>query len=119
MKERRQFHRVAQTLEGRYRVSGEFTSAVKPMTLLNLGAGGVRFRGSELLEKHQMIEIEAAVPGLRGTLVVKGRVAWSAMRASGVAETGAEFMEISPDQRFQIDKIVQFFRGASQAPPAA
>ena len=90
------------------------------MTLLNLSAGGLRFRAEEVLEKNTLLAIDVKIPGLREQITIKGRVAWSTMHASGVVETGVEFLDVSPDQQFQIDNIVQFFqpRGSSSPPPS-
>ena len=86
------------------------------MTLLNLSAGGARFRSEEQLEKNSLLEIEVKLSGLREGLRIKGRVAWSTLHASGVAETGVEFLDVSPDQQYRIDSIVQFFRSTMPKP---
>ena len=116
MRERRSFHRMDQVVEGRYRVSGHFSALGSAMTLLNFSAGGARFRSQEQLEKNTLLEIEVKISGLRDALHVKGYVVWSTLRASGVAETGVEFLDVSPDQQYQIDSIVQFFRSTMPKP---
>ncbi|MBI4341606.1 MAG: PilZ domain-containing protein [Candidatus Omnitrophica bacterium] len=121
MRERRDFHRITQAIEGRYRASGHFGALGASMTLVNLSAGGLRFRSEEQLEKDALLEVEVKIPGFREPLIIKGRVAWSTLQASGVVETGVEFLNVSPDLRCQIDSVIQFFRPHGQAgpPPAA
>ena len=90
------------------------------MTLLNLSAGGLRFRAEEVMEQDALLEIDVTIPGLREQITIKGRVAWSTLHASGVAETGVEFLDVSPERQFQIDRLMQFFRprGPLSPPPS-
>lgn len=117
MRERRDFHRIPQAVEGRYRVSGHFGALGSSMTLVNISAGGLRFRSEEQLEKNALLEVEMKIPSFREPLIVKGRVAWSTLQASGVAETGVEFLDVPPEIRYRIDSIVQFFRPQGQPKP--
>ena len=115
-RDRREFHRIPETIEGRYRVSGDFSGLGRPMTILNFSASGLRFCADELIEQETMLELEAKIPGLRNLLRVKGQVVWSVLRTPGVAEMGVEFMDVSPEQQYQLDSIVEFFRGSSRPP---
>lgn len=119
-RDRRAFHRVPEIIEGRYRVSGHFSALGLAMNILNFSAGGLRFRADELLEDNTVLEIEAKFPGFRDVLIVKGQVIWSFLRAPGVAEMGVAFIDVSPEQQYQLDTIVEFFRssGRQPSPPA-
>ncbi len=113
MRERRDFHRVPQPIEAKYRVSGNLGVTWAVGTLVNISAGGVRFRAEELIEKGAFVEVEAKVPGLREVLTVKGIVVWSSLQASGVAEMGVEFSEVTLQQQYQIDNLVSFLRSSA------
>lgn len=121
MRERRQFHRIPQPIEARYRVSGDLGLAWAKGNLVNISASGLRFRAEELLEKGAMVEIEAKMPGLKEVLALKGMVVWSSLQASGVAEMGVEFSEVSVQQQYQIDSLVSFLRssGTQRTPPSS
>ena len=112
MRERRKFHRIPQPIDARYRVSGDFGLAWAKGNLVNISATGLRFRAEELLEKGAMVEIEAKMPGLKELLIVRGMVVWSSLQASGVAEMGIEFYEVSVPQQYQIDNLVSFLRSS-------
>lgn len=109
-RERRKFHRVSESLEGRCRASGQLSALGAAITILNFSAGGLRFRGEELHEKDAFLEIETQMPGMKDKLLLKAQVAWSSLHASGVVETGVEFLDVTGDQQYQIDNLVAFFR---------
>lgn len=113
MRERRHFHRIPQPIEAKYRVCGHLGTSWAVGTLVNISAGGMRFRAEELLEKGALVEIEAKVPGLREVLAVKGMVVWSSLQASGVAEMGVEFSGVTEQQQHQIDNFVNFLRSSA------
>jgi len=119
-KERRLFPRVPQPIDARYRLTDEMGTSWHAITLINISAGGVRFRTEEPIEPGAPIELQVQLPGLREPLVLRGQAVWSTLQASGVTETGVEFLSVTPEQQFQIDNVVQFLRtsGPSSAPPA-
>ncbi len=116
VRERRSFPRVPQPFEARFRLSGELDFSWHAITLVNLSAGGLRFRSHELLDQGALVDVQVQLPGIREPVVMNGRVVWSSMQASGVAETGVELLNASPELQIQIDSIVQFLRSAG--PPA-
>ena len=118
MRNRRDFHRVTQPVTGRYRLSNQIVAPWTSITIINLSAGGLRFRGEELLEQDAPIEVETHVPGMSAVLFVKGRVAWSSLQASGVTETGVQFLDVTIEQKFRIDKMVEFLRSTAPPPQA-
>lgn len=123
MRERRHFHRVPQPIDARYRVSGGLGSGWATGTLVNISASGLRFRAEEQLDKGVSVEIEAKVPGIKDILALKGLVVWSSLQASGVAEMGIEFLDVTVQQQFQIDSLVSFLRSSATQrelpPPSA
>lgn len=111
-KERRQYLRTPHTCDARYRVAGSFSEAWGTVTVLNLGAGGVRFRTADGgLEPAVLLDLMLSVPGVEGTLTVQGRAAWTAMPAAGVIEAGVEFLDLSSEQAAVLDRLVSFLRG--------
>lgn len=109
-KERRSFPRVPQPFEARYRLTDEMGASWHAMTLVNISAGGVRFRTDQLIEQDTPLQIQVQLPGMREALVVSGHAVWSTLQASGVMEIGVEFLNVTPDQQLQIDNVVQFLR---------
>ena len=120
-KERRNFPRVPQPFEARFRLAGELDFSWHAITLINLSAGGVRFRTHEPAEKGALVEVQVHLPGMREPMVLNGRVVWSSMQASGVAESGVELLDATPELQMQIDSIVRFLRGTTPPtePPAS
>ncbi len=111
-RERRHFPRIPQAFDARSRPSGEFGSGWETITVVNLGAGGIRFRSQDArLALGSLLDISLSIPGLQEALVLEGRVAWSDMQASGVTEHGVEFIRLSPKHQAQIDQLVGFLKG--------
>ena len=106
-KERRQFRRVHHEIAVRYHTYG-WGESWKTATLLNLSAGGIRFRSDELLEPGSQIELQIALPNAAGVLTVHGRVIWSQSVAAQVHEHGVEFAEATPEQQERLDELVRF-----------
>jgi hypothetical protein len=53
---------------------------------------------------------------MKDLLIIKGQVVWSRLQASGVVETGVEFLELTPELQFQLDNVIQFLRTAVPPP---
>jgi len=108
MRERRKFPRVPQPLGVQYRKIGELPAMWVTAQILNLSAGGLRFRGEETLAAGTLLEIQMALPDAREPLLIQCRVIWCQTQASGVTETGVGFSELSPEVQVRIDEMVQF-----------
>lgn len=106
--ERRQFTRADQPFDARCRVYGEMIESWRVITTLNISGAGMRFRNDESLPVGTVMELEIALPCLREPLIVRGQVVWSTSVASGVAEHGAEFINVTLAQSEQIDQLVKF-----------
>lgn len=109
-REQRQFHRVPHEVEVHYRLMNELTASWRTVTLINLSAGGLRFRDDEALETGVPLELRLQLPGVNEPLNLKGRVIWSQLQASGVIEVGVGFLEVVAAHQMQIDNVVQFLR---------
>jgi c-di-GMP-binding flagellar brake protein YcgR len=117
--ERRGFSRVPVPFDVRYRIYGELGESWRAMTTLNISAGGMRFRSGDLIEIGSHLEVQIALPSAAVPLVVQARVAWSQLLGSGVSENGAQFTNLTPEQREQIDGLVRFLMKTSPLPPPA
>ena len=106
--ERRRFSRVPQAFDAQYRLMGELMESWRKIRTLNLSAGGMRFRSAALLEIGEWLEVQLTLPGIHEPTILRGRVVWSRMQASGVVENGMEFVDLSPEQQLQIDQLVEF-----------
>lgn len=109
-RERRKFTRVHQPFEVKYRYAGQFAESWSTATTLNISAGGLRFISPDRLEVKETLEVQIQLPSVREALRLKARVAWSQAQASGVAENGVEFLEVTPEQQVKIDELVRFLR---------
>ena len=106
--ERRQFSRADQPFEARGRIYGELTESWHTITTLNISATGMRFRSNDTLPLGTVLELEINLPCLREPLMVRGQIVWSRAVASGVAENGAVFINVSIGQAEQVDQLVKF-----------
>lgn len=115
-RERRKFYRVPHVFEVRYRLLNELTASWRTVTLVNLSAGGLRFRDSEMLEKEALLDLQLQLPSIREPLHLKGYVVWYQLQASGVNEVGVAFVDVTTQEQLQIDNVVQFLRKST--PPS-
>ena len=108
-RERRRFSRIWQQFDAKYRLYGELTEGWNQIQTLNLSAGGMRLKSVDLLEVGAELEVQLQVPYTSERLILRGRVMWSELQASGVVENGIEFTKITPDQQVKVDGLVKFF----------
>ncbi len=115
-RERRRFGRAEQPFEAQYRLVGQLMESWRKIRTINLGAGGMRFTGEDLLEAGAPLELRIELPMIQQPLMIRGCVVWSQSHGGGVVESGAEFVEVNPAQQAQIDALVVFLKRS--APPA-
>lgn len=115
-RERRRFFRVPIPFDAKYRFFGELTQGWRTVRTLNLSAGGMRFKSSDLLDVGGFVEVQIQLPSEREPLMLRGRIVWSQAQASGVTENGLEFLEATPQQQAKIDELVDFLKKGI-APP--
>ena len=114
-RERRHFPRVSQPFGVQYRRSSELGDVWHAVQTLNLGAGGIRFRDTELLNIGDELDLQIQLPSAQEVLTVRGCVAWSQLEASGVTDTGVAFVEATERQQQAVDNLVQFLRKSEPA----
>ena len=107
-RERRRFSRVPEAFRVQYRVFGDLGESWRAVTTLNLSAGGIRFRGADPLEVGTPVSLRVQLPGAAQPVTLRGQVVWSQMQASGVTESGVEFLDVGLEQRALIDQVVGF-----------
>lgn len=111
--ERRHFPRVREPFTIQYRRSGEVVSSWSRVTVINLSAGGLRFRcADESLEAGAPLQIQVTLPGFREPMTLKALVVWNQLHASGVTEVGAEFQDLGIKQQLMIDRLVGFLKAS-------
>jgi c-di-GMP-binding flagellar brake protein YcgR len=108
--ERREFPRVREPFRVEYRCLTDLGVTRRPVTTVNLSAGGLRLRSSDALEVDTLLEIAIKLPGAREPILLRGRVVWCELAASGVSELGVEFYDVTMEQRIQLDTLVHFMR---------
>ena len=109
--ERRRFPRASQPFDAHCRPR-EMGDAWIPVTVLNLSANGVRFRNEHPFALGAEMEFKFQPTGFLKPLVVRGRVVWHEMQASGVVEHGIELRDVSVEQQQQLDHLVRFLTHA-------
>ena len=106
--ERRRFPRIQQTLTVQCRPHGSLAASWRPVTMVNISAVGIRLLSEQPLESDETFDLQVTLPGSAAPLLIQGRAAWTRMQASGVTESGVEFVNMTSDQQAQIDTLVQF-----------
>ena len=109
MRELRRFPRVPYAVDAKYHRAGVGESW-RAVRVVNLSAGGIRVLTEELLNLGEILELRIQLTGVRGPLVLHGRVAWRQMQAAGVTEHGLGFIDVTPSQQEQIDGLVCFLK---------
>ena len=107
-RERRKFPRAVEPLEAHVRIEGDLAATWTPVTVVNLSAGGVRFRVAQAMNPGSRLRMKIRLPGVPQLLELCGGVVWNQMQASEVVEHGVEFSDLTPRQQAQIDQLVSF-----------
>ncbi len=72
----------------------------------DINTSGLMLETGCLLKKNDLVQLPLALPGSEKILHMEGRVCWVEEDAAGV-KAGLEFMDLSQDQREQIDRYLQ------------
>ena len=107
-KDRRQFPRISEMVDVKYRIAGDLASSWVSVTTTNLSAGGMRFRNVTPLEPNTQLILQFTLPGTPKPISVNAMVIWKEMQASGVSESGVEFADLKENERRQVDQFVTF-----------
>lgn len=111
--ERRRDPRVEHCHAIRYRPSG---ATGKPFeawldgVMTDLSAGGLRLTGTYPFETGDRVEVELLLPIRPDPFLFVGEVRWHKPVAADLSEYGMVFVEVSPEQQFELDGLVQFLR---------
>ena len=93
----------------RYRTTGGPVNEWVRVTMINLSAGGIRFRcGGEPLQAGTPLEIEIMLSGLPQPMTLPAAIVWNQLQASGVTEVGAQFQTLDMSQQLLIDRLAGF-----------
>ena len=106
--ERRQFPRIWEMVDVKYRIAGDISTSWVSVMTTNLSAGGMRFRNVTPLEPGTQLSLQFSLPGMAKPINVNGAVISKEMQASGVSESGIEFTDLKDDERRQVDQFVAF-----------
>lgn len=108
--ERRQFNRAPEELQARCRHCGAMESTWRPITTLDLSAGGMRFQSEDAFEPGGLLEIELPMPHGAKRFVLRSRLLWTKARSPSEAEHGVEFVDVRETEQLQLDALVDFLR---------
>ena len=107
--ERRRSPRIPQSFQVHCRARGGLSESWRPLRTLDISATGLRVRSEEPFELLSTMDVRLPMPDLGELLEVRGRVAWTKTLPSGMAEMGIEFVDVSPEQRAQLDEMIRSF----------
>jgi hypothetical protein len=101
--DRRRFPRVPSVSALLVRTLGaEDTEALS--TTKSLGGGGCMFVYHTAVGVGSAVELAITVHGR--VLKARGKVAWEAVKGPGWVEIGVEFLEVAPEDRPALDKLL-------------
>ena len=107
--EHRRFDRIQETFTLRCRHLGSLSETWRPVVMIDISAGGLSFRGEELYQDGQQLDLEIMLPRYRTPLRLQARVLRCRPLPDAV-ESAAEFLDVTLDQQAEIDELVQFLR---------
>ncbi len=105
--ERRKDPRANVWLPVRYRLLPESRVLWDNGTVTDFSAGGLRLLCDRRIEPESQVEFELNPTKRERAYVLRGTVMWVKPSAAG-CECGVMFIDVSPDQQFELDEIVQF-----------
>lgn len=86
------------------------------IAVVDLSAGGLRFHSRESLGLGELIDVRIRLPNLAKPLALRARVVRRGSPGPGGRECAAEYLDVTPDQRAEIDELVQFLRTRPPSP---
>ena len=105
--ERRGRLRIKQPFHATYRQVGGSAPSWCSMSAVNLSLTGARFRSPQRLEPGCLLELAVLSPKALHPFLLRARVAWNKAYPSGILEYGTEFVDVTPDQERQLEKLVE------------
>jgi hypothetical protein len=85
-------------------------------TIVDLSAGGFRLTTTQALDEGVKLEFEIRLPGRAGPYVLYGQIVWTKDIAVDLKEYGVELVDITPDNKAELDELVQFLLKARLKP---
>ena len=105
--ERRNDQRVSVSLPVTYQLLGAPTRSPYTGRVVDISAGGLRLICDRPVELGERVDVAVNLPARTIPYQLPGRVVWVKPASSG-SECGVQFLDLSPDQRYELDEIVQF-----------
>jgi hypothetical protein len=117
--ERRRHPRIQEPVKFQYQSERDAAFRWLPATMINISAGGLRFRCMEdPPEERTGISLRVPVPDSQAPALLNAHVMWRQLQASGVMEAGAEFISLGFERRRLIERLVAVLSAASSKPDA-
>lgn len=109
---RREFPRAKVSTALKYREVNELGTNVHPGVLTDLNAGGLQFTGERRIESGARLELHLKLLSQSQPYRITGEIVWVRDARSGLTEYGVQFIDVTPDQQFEIDELVRFLMQA-------
>ena len=106
--DRREFHRAKVPTSIEYRIVEEQGVGFHQGILTDLNAGGLQFAGELSVELRTRLELRLQLPSRTKPYQFQGEVVWARPAHSSLTEYGVQFVDVTPDQQFEIDDLVRF-----------
>ena len=107
--DQRRFDRIPEAFTFRCRHFGSLSETWRPVVMIDMSAGGVSFRGEELYQDGQRLDLELILPRYPRPFRLQARVLRCHPLPDAV-ESAVEFLDVTLDQQAEIDELVQFLR---------
>jgi Tfp pilus assembly protein PilZ len=108
--EQRQFDRANSSFAVQCRRVAVPAELWQEALVVNFSAGGVGLQTGSAFGMGEQLEVEIRLPSAPAPLVVQGRVVRAEPPGAATFHYGLEFTDVTPDQRAEIDALVQFLR---------
>ena len=106
--ERREFPRAKVPTSIEYRITEEQGADLHPGVLTDLNASGLQFTGERPIESGTRLDLHVQLPSRTQPYQFQGEIVWVRETRSGLTEYGVQFVDVTPDQQFEIDALVRF-----------
>ena len=106
--DRRGFPRAKVPTAVEYRVTGELGSEWLLGVLVDLNARGLQFTGERRFETGTRLDVQLPLENRSEPYGFSGEIVWTREERSGLTEYGMQFIDVTPDQQFEIDELARF-----------
>lgn len=105
--ERRRRIRLKQSFHATYRQLDGPTQTWQSTGPVDFSLTGARFRSPHWLQTGALLELSILNPKAVHPFTLRARVIWDKAYPSGVLEYGITFIEVTPEQQQQLEKLVE------------